>query len=277
MRHKSVTRIVTTLAVTAMIAYGGAHLASSQAGPQTTSRTPQTVFKTLAVDENFSNFDLDDPGSKPIAWWQYPDAFYPNWKPPGELIAVPNGILSLTASPPAKSSTNTATIITTLSPKSSQGGFLYGYFEARLRFDPNGKSFPSWWLESPIPVALATAKKPTVGNPAADFCEIDIMETFYPKAGTYQGTVHDWESGRSTFNANHVIQLPAGTDLSGWNTFGLLWQPGKVSWYVNNKLVSTAPSPPICEKQRLNLVLSEMARPGTGNQRLDVAWVHVYQ
>lgn len=260
-----------------MIAYAGVHFASSQAHQQTASPAPQTVFKTLALSDDFSNFSLNDPGRKPIAWWKYPSAFFPHWSPAGEQINVQNSVLELTASPPPNSKSDTAAIITTLSPKSSQQDFLYGYFEARLRFDPNGKSFPSWWLMSRVPVAIAMAGKSTRGNPAADFCELDIMETFYPRAGTYQGTVHDWEAGHSTSNANAVIKLPAGTDLSGWNTFGLLRQPDKVSWYINNKLVSTAPSPPICEKQRLNLVLSEMAHPGGGNQRLDVAWVHVYQ
>ncbi len=267
------TRILTALAVTAMVAYAGVHFASSQ----TASAAPQTVFKTLVVNDNFSNFALNDPDRKPIAWWQYPHAFFANWKPRGELIGVQNGTLTLTAEPPADATGGTATIIQTLSPKLSQGLFLYGYFEARLRFDPNGKSFPSWWLMSPVSSAFATAGKKTVGDPAANFCEIDIMETFYPKPGTYQGTVHDWERGYETHNANAVIKLPAGTDLSAWNTFGLLWRPGKLSWYVNNRLVSTAPSPPICDKQKLSLVLSELARPGAGTQKLEVAWVHVYQ
>src|SRR5579875_500424 len=277
MRHRGVTRLVTTLAVAVMVAYAGVRFASSQAGRQSTSPAPQKVFKTLVLSDDFSNLTLNDPARKPIAWWQYPHAFFANWKPRGELIDVQNGTLKLTAVPPPNATGTTAAIVQTLSPNLSQGLFFYGYFEARLRFDPNGKSMPSFWLISPVAAAFATAGKKTVGDPAANFCEIDIMETFYPKPGTYQGTVHDWERGYETHNANAVIQLPAGTDLSGWNTFGLLWRPGKLSWYVNNRLVSTAPSPPICDKQKLGLVLSEAAHPGAGSQTLQVAWVHVYQ
>jgi beta-glucanase (GH16 family) len=83
--------------------------------------------------------------------------------------------------------------------------------------------------------------------------ELDIMEGHYDaKLGPqYYGTIHDWQNinGVATDVANNGGQnlsaVPKGTDFSQWHTYGLLWVPGKVTWYFDNVPMHSYPTMPI--------------------------------
>jgi len=245
------------------------------------SQAAKAGFTKLVVNEEFRHFNLQNrnlgnPAGDSTAWRQYP---FLTWPLSYERIAVSNGVLTLTTQP--GSHHGLATMITTMAappgdskPDGPQNDFRFGYFEARLRFDPNPNNAPAFWLESVVPVKLYPNYR---GNDAARYCEIDIIELNWLRPGTYMGTVHDWRAGVDTINSNHIIQPPHGTNLADWNTFGLLWQPGRVSWYMNNKLVSTATTGSICDNDRLSMVLSASKERGEEDQKLEVNWVHVYQ
>lgn len=106
----------------------------------------------------------------------------------------------------------------------------YGYFEARLRFkqiptitdwDNTPAAWASLWLTSPIAWQGPTGTK---------FCEIDIMEQL---AGpdVISGTVHEWTQNT---NGGHVYtKHEAHRSMEGWHTYGLRWEPGKLSWYLD--------------------------------------------
>jgi hypothetical protein len=224
-------------------------------------------FTKLVLNEDFRNFDLRNQARSSVAW-----RFLGNSFSNGQ-ISVSNGVLTLTASGLA-SHHGAVSSITTMAAMAEepQHDFLFGYFEARLRLDWNPDNWDSFWLVSAAPVRLSRSD---LQNDAVRYCEIDIME-LQPTSSVYTGTVHDWHAGRRIGESSTRIQLPPGVSLSDWNTFGLLWQPGKVSWYLNDKLVSTQPSPPICDQDRLNPILQSAHGNGDEDQRLQVNWVHVY-
>jgi hypothetical protein len=97
----------------------------------------------------------------------------------------------------------------------------YGYYEARLKFNPTTDNAPSFWLESQAGNKIGNRTDVDPGE--TRFCEIDIMELRYTKPGMYMGTVHDWYMHKSTYNRPNIYQPPPCADLSGWNTYGVLW------------------------------------------------------
>jgi len=242
---------------------------SSNPAPPPPQQAAKAGFTNLAVNDDFSKFDLHNPDKDPTYWHIYPFRLPIN----DDLIFYKDRVLNLVTPPHG-----TATMIKTLAPDYSQHHFGFGYYEARLRFNPTQYDAPSFYLESDNPVKIQ-------GRPDADpeetrFCEIDIMELNYTRPGQYMATVHDWYQRHSTYNHPNIFQPPPGTDLSAWNTFGVLWQPGKITWYVNDKFVYSTTAPAICDRQGLNLVLSSAKNNrllDSPDQLLQVNWVRVYQ
>lgn len=124
-------------------------------------------------------------------------------------------------------------------------GFMHGYYEARMRFDPSYATaithdiqWPAFWSES-----INTC----INNPPT-FAELDFFEAYHPLGQTYDGkftgTVHDWT--RSTPNnidrgsyGNNIASTPDGTNFTQWHDYGCLWEPGKIRWYFDGQLMLT--------------------------------------
>jgi beta-glucanase (GH16 family) len=126
--------------------------------------------------------------------------------------------------------------ISSVSPTTNNGtGFRFGYFEARMRFDPTlwaGKNgWPSFW---------AMSRPRVIDDSTIRYAEIDFFES--TDHGTrYNASLHDWlPIGTRQFSdtMNTATHEPARAfDARQWNTFGCLWQPGRVRWYLNNELL----------------------------------------
>ena len=73
-------------------------------------------------------------------------------------------------------------------------------------------------------------------------------------AHTFFGTIHDWvtANGASTdianSNGHNYYKLP-GVDFAQWHTYGVLWVPGRVTWYFDDQAVLSAPTYPIFDQQ----------------------------
>lgn len=124
----------------------------------------------------------------------------------------------------------------TVSPKSGAGRtFQHGYFEARLWFDPslgrNAAAWPAFW-------SLPTNQ--IFGTPAAHHVEIDFFEAYHDPhelySGHFTGTVHDVTQTDSSYTAwQNTNNVPAFAPLTraGWHRYGCLWQPGRLTWYLD--------------------------------------------
>ena len=134
--------------------------------------------------------------------------------------------------------------------------FRGGYFEARMKCT----DWSAFWLFD--------ANRPKVwGNrvmadPATWTSEIDIIETDPGAPHTVVCTVHKNTGGDGGIpdeqNSPNSATI-AGSPLNEWHTYGVLWTPTQVTWYVDNQQVCTASTYP-STWHPMQLILS--AHPG---------------
>lgn len=110
----------------------------------------------------------------------------------------------------------------------------YGYFEARIRFDPTPGEWGAFWLQSP---GMGTS----IGNPAAAGTEIDIVEhrardqSGADVSNKYVMNLH-WDGyGASHATSGSSGQPPAGAPplLGNWHLYALLWTPEQYVFYLD--------------------------------------------
>ena len=109
--------------------------------------------------------------------------------------------------------------------------FLYGYFEARLKFTRQNGWWAAFWLYAD-----------TVGNPFLDGFEIDIFEDYYVRRLD--------EEGRSKRTIDHNLHMYVNGTLKSWNyletlkgslddfhVIGCKWTPFEISYYMDGELI----------------------------------------
>jgi beta-glucanase (GH16 family) len=101
--------------------------------------------------------------------------------------------------------------------------FQYGRIEARIKV-PKGEGFwPAFWM---LGDNIRQVKWPACG-------ELDIMENIGKKPGTIYGSIHG--SGFTGTQIGLPYSLPADQSFGGaFHTFGLLWSPHKIEYYVDD-------------------------------------------
>ncbi len=210
----------------------------SFATPQSPPSTPavpspaaQADFNRLSFHDDFTSLasiDVTATGKTGYRW--YTDTPF-GWKDPlPHLSLTGQGLL---IRPQAGRYNNGTWSISTVSPTTGVGtGFRFGYFEARMRFDPKlalgKKGWPSFW---------AMSRPRVVDDSTIRYAEIDFFES--TDNGTrFNASLHDWQpSGIRQFHdtmntATH--ELAQRFDAHQWHVFGCLWKPGSVSWYLDN-------------------------------------------
>jgi beta-glucanase (GH16 family) len=156
-----------------------------------------------------------------------------------------------------------------------------------MKFQNVAGSSPAVWL-------ISNQWGPQGGDTNGQYYpEIDILE-WQSNNPVFEGTLHCWHLGSDAGNNNSTdtYAFPSGTDLTAYNTYGVLWTPTSVSWYVNNVLMETfsttsAPfSTTFGGSKSLSFILSDQAGcnntyPCTPTQisplDMQVQWVHVFQ
>ena len=112
--------------------------------------------------------------------------------------------------------------------------FQYGFIEARIKMPVGSGNHPAFWMLGD--------NINQVGWPYSG--EMDITEIHSNQPTTTTSATH-----YTTFNApnvccfNHqykVASLGVGADVSaGYHTYGVAWMPNSISYYVDNRLIST--------------------------------------
>jgi len=209
--------------------------------------------------EDFCELDLARDRGAAHRWY---NGLWYNRPSPDHLISVKDGVLTLRTGSEEKGAT-----IATYSPKAQEGGALfgYGYFEAAMRWTPDPDNWAAFWLFS---------SEHASGRDDNRWCEIDIYENYGPKV--FVGTAHDWDDYVSSRNRNHYHHLPEPIDSTQWNRFGLLREPGRLTWFLNGEPLFSAESSAVCNWQKLFLILSAQRHRGDAEQDLMVDWVRVY-
>ena len=112
--------------------------------------------------------------------------------------------------------------------------FQYGFIEARIKMPAGSGNHPAFWM---LGDNINQVGWPTTG-------EMDIVEIHSndPKVTTAAINYATYYSPNSCcYNHNYTVaSLNVGSDVSmGYHTYGVAWLPNSISFYVDNKLVST--------------------------------------
>jgi Glycosyl hydrolases family 16 len=242
------------------------------------SPPPQANGYSLVFSDDFDLLDLGPDGSGSHAW--YEGVWFNHKHAPLSNIHADSSVLYLDWT---RGQDAPDTSVTTLSrDKKTAKTWRYAYFEARFKWTPSTGAWPAFWL---IPVQDAMGQAVYGGTKESG--EIDVFEGQGNHPGIFYGTIHDWVNLRDSASRNNAFPLPANVDLSEFHTYGLLWVPGKVTWYFDNLALHSEPTPAIFDKQDFFLILGmqegvdwklgELTGVKASKLTLGVDWVRVWQ
>ncbi|MFE5712749.1 family 16 glycosylhydrolase [Streptomyces sp. NPDC056501] len=245
--------------------------------PAAVMPTPSGAWR-LVLDEGFDGKELDDRTWTTCYDWNKDGCTNSGndelqWYLP-EQVSVRDGELTLTAERHETEGSDDRTYPWTSGMISTgrddwygepRRTFTYGYFEAAIRIPSEEGMFPAFWM-----------------MPASKFTppEIDIME-FLDTTQEVSMYVHwrgpdgDEERQRGTYGP---VDFP-----DGFHVFGLLWEPDKLVWYVDNveRLRVTDPEriPDVPMEVLINLAVGvpELPPDSVDTARMRVDWVRVWQ
>jgi hypothetical protein len=194
-------------------------------------------FTRLKFDDEFRSYNTIDTattGNEGFNW--YTDRPFGGSPVLRSAYNIKDGILTLT-----NTGRSQGWALSTYSVKTGKGhGFRYGYFEARIKFDPSKGAtsswFPTWWSFS-----INHAKT----NDPSHWAELDFFEAytggFSNWDGSFFGTVHDWADDSRTHyqNANNYQPSTKSADYTKFHTYGCLWKPGEITWYFDGRALMT--------------------------------------
>lgn len=144
---------------------------------------------------------------------------------------------------------------------------LYGYFEIRAKFPVGQGLWPGFWM---LPSDLSWPP------------EIDIVELRGDEPRNLYVTVHYLEPGNPHGKSGFK---PAVADVSkDFHTYGLLWEPDFIAWYVDGKRVASTSTPENVKKPMYLLIQLAVSGdwPGKPNAetqfpaKLEIDYVRAY-
>jgi beta-glucanase (GH16 family) len=114
---------------------------------------------------------------------------------------------------------------------------LYGYFEARIKVPYVRGLWPAYWMMPDRGAAsgLDTWRRRDTGKGAM---EIDIMEILSEWGPGRNSVAVHWDGYGSEHKQWGTSQIYFGTTPDDYHVYGLLWEPGKLTWYVDGKKVA---------------------------------------
>lgn len=259
------------LPLTSAMAFGPAARAQVPPAP---AQATSAGFSSLAFSEEFAADSFTDAAA-PRGWW---NSFWFFPPPVGSAAILPGTDVVRITTP--GTTPNTHLVNHPVNSAAYGPNYLFGYFEARMRFSagPGGDVKNSWgafWLLS----------KPAIENQVTDasgnkaWCEIDVAEMF--GHGFLNTTIHSWVqigdgAPKDTINPAHLNMVTTDPIDGAWHTFGLLWQEGVVTWFLDDVQVATySHAFAVCNTQPMTIVLSSQSLTGD-SQVADVDWVRVW-
>jgi beta-glucanase (GH16 family) len=102
--------------------------------------------------------------------------------------------------------------------------FQYGRIEVRAQVPEAQGFWPAVWL---MGNNYATVSWPACG-------EMDVLERINAAATPdwNEGSIHG--TGFTGSNLGTVFNFPSGQTAAGWHTYGMIWSPGSVAYYVDD-------------------------------------------
>ncbi len=129
-----------------------------------------------------------------------------------------DGYLHITSRRDAKGNWTSARLIS----KGLQA-FQYGRIEARIRIPAGPGVWPAFWM---LGADIDIHPWPACG-------ELDIMENIGKEPTQIHGSIHG--TGFTGTPLGKAVQLPSGQPISAdFHTFGLIWSPGRIQYYLDD-------------------------------------------
>jgi len=238
---------------------------------------PQASGYVLAFSTTFNPLNLSPNGLGSYSW--YNPGMWWEAAAPYSNIYLHSSALKLVWT--RGQQTSDTSISTAARDGSHYLGWHYGYFEVRMRWDTVNGAWPAIWM---IPIQNITA-------PGEEQGELDIFEGQGNTPNVFYGTIHDWKNNQDIANNNccNAYQVPPADDLSQFHTYGVLWTPGHVTWYLDNHPIISAATYPVFDnvQQKYYLILGsqeganwtygDMTGVSASSISVQVDWVHVWQ
>jgi beta-glucanase (GH16 family) len=236
-----VIRLLLAVTLINFVSGCGARLRNQPAPPR------QATGYQLDFYDEFDTLDISPDGLGKHTW--YEGVWFNHQHAPLSNISVSLSALKLEWH---RDQNTPDTSITTLShDKRRFHAWRYGYFEARMKWDVVTGAWPALWL---IPVEDATGG--ATYNGVKQSGEIDIFEGQGDHPHDFYGTIHVWVNLKDNASKENRFRLPASVNFSDYHTYGLLWTPGKVTWYFDDQALHSETTPAVFDKQKYFLVLS---------------------
>jgi len=178
----------------------------------------QDEFNGTSLNRDDWNVELHEPGWVNAELQEYVDSDKNIYIEDGKLVLKP----IKTADESGKVSYTSGRVNT-----QNKHNFKYGLFEARVKV-PEGKGFlPAFWM-MPANENLY-GQWPRCG-------ELDIMEVMGQDTKKSYGTIH-YGNPHNESQGTHVLE--SGSFSEDYHTFSAEWEPGKIKWYVDGRLIHT--------------------------------------
>jgi beta-glucanase (GH16 family) len=150
-------------------------------------------------------------------------------------FSVANGALTITASPDSTPYGFPGSYESGL--LSTEGNFsqTYGYYEMRADFSTQPGGWGAFWL-------LPDQGIPDPNN-AGQWQELDVVESYGGDKATDYSNIHTTDAAPNV-NWQQNLQVTSNLpDPSGNHTYGMLWGPNTISFYLDGQLVGTHATP----------------------------------
>ena len=200
------------------------------------SFTPNIPSGTLVWSDEFANSTGSNAQPNPQLWtYDTGDSGFGNHELENYCAWGSNTSPCSTANPNAYVGTDGYLHIVAMQPTAgvytsarlkTQGlfSFQYGRFEVRAQVPEAQGFWPAVWL---MGNNIATVNWPACG-------EMDVLERVNAaKTPDWnQGSIHG--TGFTGGNLGTVFDFPSGQTAAGWHTYGMIWSPGSVAYYVDD-------------------------------------------
>ena len=125
----------------------------------------------------------------------------------------------------------------------------YGYFEARVKLPTARGLWPAFWMmpdRGPEGGPEGWRRESTSDGGM----EIDILEHLTEWGPGRNNVALHWDGYGKNHQSWGTSNIYYGPTPDGWHNFGVLWEPGKLTWYIDgikkaeyeNERVSSIPS-----------------------------------
>lgn len=138
--------------------------------------------------------------------------------------------------------------------------FTYGYVQVVAQIPGGAGTWPALWL---LP---ATTNWPP---------EIDIMENF-GSTNSIRTTYIDGPADAPVQAASQNVETNSNL-TSGYHTYGLLWKPGSLTWYLDGKVVDTFTSNTVSGEPMYFLANLAIDGPASSGSSFNIRSVKIYR